>query len=189
MHRLRRFFISDSLKELDSLKQDLEQNGVSLPQLHLLTLEDGKAEAREYDFDVNSLMKTDVVYSWQIGSLVGIAAALIVLLVAYVAGWTTSAAGWLPFIFLAVVLLGFCTWEAGLHGIQKPNHNFERFQSELKKGRHVFFVDLEEDQAPRMEELIRRHPNIESAGTGTSTYGWIIFLHKRLPHLLRETLP
>ena len=80
---------------------------------------------------------------------------MLVLVVAYLAGWTESPAGWTPFIFLAVVLLGFCTWEGGLIGIQDPNHNFTRFEQALKDGKHVFFVDLEPGQEAILETVLK----------------------------------
>jgi hypothetical protein len=43
---------------------------------------------------------------------------------------------------LAIVLLDFCTWKGGSIGIQKPNHNFARFEQALSDGKHIFFVDL-----------------------------------------------
>jgi hypothetical protein len=33
--------------------------------------------------------------------------------------------------------------EGGLTGIQKPNHNFGRFEQALSNGRHLFVADLE----------------------------------------------
>ena len=87
-----------------------------------------------------------------------------------------SAAGWTPFIFLAVVLLGFLTWEGGLIGIQEPNHNFTRFEQALKEGKHVFFVDLEPGQESILETTLKRHEQLVEAGTGTSTPHWLISL-------------
>ncbi|AGH46335.1 hypothetical protein C427_4230 [Paraglaciecola psychrophila 170] len=40
--------------------------------------------------------------------------------------------GGYTFGFLAVIVLGFCTWEGGLVGIQIPNYQFKRFQALLK---------------------------------------------------------
>ncbi len=51
--------------------------------------------------------------------------------------------GWVPFVFLAIVLLGFFTWEGGLIGIQLPNSRFRRFEKALRAGEHVFFVDVD----------------------------------------------
>ena len=104
---------------------------------------------------------------------------MLVLVVAHFAGWTKTAAGWTPVIFLAVVLLGFCTWEGGLLGIQKPNHNFARFEKALSEGKHVFFVDLEATQEAVLEKILKFHPSVELAGTGVSTRHWLITLQQK----------
>jgi hypothetical protein len=112
--------------------------------------------------------------------MVGIAACVLVLSVAYFAGWTQTAAGWMPFIFLAVVLLGFCTWEGGFSGIQRPNVNFTRFEQALKDGKHIFFVDLEPSQEVVLEKVLKAHPQVELAGTGASAQHWIVALQQKL---------
>ena len=55
--------------------------------------------------DVLSIMKKDVVRSAEWGAMIGVLAAALTLAIAYVSGLTRSV-GWLPFVFLAVVLLG-----------------------------------------------------------------------------------
>ncbi len=78
-----------------------------------------------------SLMKKDIVHSATCAAVAGLSAAALVLAIAYFAGWTETAVGWIPFIFLAVILLGFFTWEGRLLGIQKPNHHFRHFEKAL----------------------------------------------------------
>ena len=115
--------------------------------------------------------------------------AALVLGVAYYAGWTDTPAGWIPFVFLAVIVLGFSTWEGGFIGIQRPNKHFERFQKVLKQGKHVFFVDLTPDQEGILDDVLKKHPQLELAGTERGTPQWIMQGQKRIPHFLRETLP
>ena len=109
-----------------------------------------------------------------VGALVGIVAASMVLLIAYLMNWHTSAVGWVPFGFLAVVVLGFCTWEGGLIGIQIPNYQFKRFQKLLAEGQHVFFVDIDEDQEKALAEVVEHHPRLKVAGTGEATPTWVV---------------
>ena len=82
-------------------------------------------------------------------------------------GWPESFT-WMPFIFLAIVVLGFCTWEGGLWGIQEPNHQFKRFQRELDDGKHILFVDIEQSQQQTVQSVLRDHPGLQSMGKGTS---------------------
>ena len=187
MKMLRHFFISDNLDDLELFEEQLEAAGVTKHQVHVLSANVADAASHEHLNYVRSLMKSDLVHSTTRGALVGLAAFALVLLVAYFAGWTESAAGWVPFIFLAVLLLGFCTWEGGLSGIQRPNHNFTRFEQALKDGKHVFFVDLEPSQEGILTKLLPAHPGIELAGTGASTQHWIVAVQHRLG-IVRQAL-
>ena len=95
----------------------------------------------------------------------------------------------MPFIFLAVICLGFFTWEGGFIGIQTVNHHFKRFETVLNEGKHVFFCDLEPGQEEVLERVINDHPHAELAGTGTSTPHWILEWQKRLTHFFGDTMP
>lgn len=107
------------------------------------------------------------------GALIGLALAALVLGGAYLAGWTDSAAGWPPFILLAVIVLGFCAWEGGFFGIQKPNSRFRPFEGNLRQGQHVFFVDLQPSEEPLLDQVIKGHPQLKVAGTGPATPHWL----------------
>lgn len=179
MNMLRHYFISDNLDDLEVFEEQLEAAGISTPQIHVLSRDDAQVQSHSHLHAVQSFMKNDVVHSTQRGAVVGVIVFVLVLAVAYLAGWTESAAGWMPFIFLAVVLLGFCTWEGGLIGIQSPNHNFARFEQALKDGKHIFFVDLEPQQEAILERVLKLHSKVELAGTGSSTPHWLITLYQK----------
>jgi hypothetical protein len=176
---LRHYFISDDLDDLEVLEQQLEAAGVSTPQIHVLSRNDAEVE-QHHLHEVQSFMKKDIVRSTMRGAVVGLCAFVLVLAVAYFAGWTKIAVGWVPFIFLAVVLLGFCTWEGGLMGIQKPNHNFARFEQTLSDGKHIFFVDLDPRQEAVLERVLKSHPRVVRAGTGSSAPHWLIALQHKV---------
>ena len=180
MKLLRHYFISDSLDDLEIFEEQLEAAGVATPQIHVLSTNDADVAKHSHLHAVQSLLRSDVIHSTTRGALVGILVSALALSVAHFAGWTQTAAGWMPFIFLAVIILGFCTWEGGFMGIQKPNHNFARFEQVLKDGKHVFFVDLEPNQEAPLEQILKAHPQIELAGTGTSVQHWIVTLQQRL---------
>ena len=179
MKMLRHYFISDNLDDLELFEEQLEADGVSTPQIHVLSRNDADVEHHHHLHEVQSLMKNDIIHLTVRGAFVGICAFVLVLSVAYFAGWTSTAAGWTPVIFLAVVLLGFCTWEGGMLGIHKPNHNFARFEKALSEGKHIFFVDLEPKQEVILEKVLKSHPQVELAGTGPSTQQWLIALQQK----------
>jgi len=169
----RHFYISDDLDELEILEQELENSGIATPQIHVLS--QGEADAEHHHLhQVEAVLKKDVVHSMERGAVIGVVAALLVLTLAYVMGWTESAAGWVPFIFLAIVVLGFCTWEGGLFGIQEPHYQFKTFQTILQQGKHVFFVDVSQQQEDMLDSTIKRHPAVELAGEGEATPEWVV---------------
>lgn len=189
MYMLRHYFISDNLDDLELFEQQLEASGISTPQIHVLSKRDEDVAQHENLNSVQSFMKKDIIHSTEVGAVIGLVLAAFILTVAYVSGWTESAAGWLPFIFLAVVLLGFSTWEGGLLGIQRPNFHFTRFTDALKKGKHIFFVDLDAAQEDTLDKVLQSHPGVEVAGTGTAAPAWLISLQNRIPRFFKQTFP
>jgi hypothetical protein len=189
MSILRHYFISDSLDDLERVEQELEQQGVETAQIHTLSLDDTAAETHVHLHDVSSLMKKDVIRSGELGALVGAIGAVLVVGISYFAGLTISPAGWIPTIFLAIIVLGFCTWEGGFIGIQRTNKHFRRFESSLQEGKHVFFVDLPPEQEKVLEEVVANHSGLELAGTEQGTAQWLMRGQKKIPRFLRETLP
>lgn len=191
MKMTRHFFISNDLDELERLEEELEQAGVVTPQIHLLTLDETGAENHHHLHKVTSLMKQDMVHSAIVGAAVGLCVSLVILAVAYFAGWTNSPAGWVPFIFLAIIALGFFTWEGSFLGFQSPNVHFKHFEKALQDGKHVFFVDLEPGQSKILEDCVKNHPNpaIEAAGTGPAAPHWIVRWQHRLKYFFTEVFP
>lgn len=174
----RHYYISDDLDDLETVESELEASGINTEQIHVLSEKDAEVE-HHHLHDVPSLMKQDVVHSGEIGALVGLILAALVLGLAYWLGWTATAAGWTPFVFLAIVLFGFCTWEGGFFGIQVPNAHFRGFRKKLKEGKHVFFVDVEPEQEPVLDRVIAHHPRLQQAGSGAAAPHWIVaWLHR-----------
>ncbi len=174
----RHYYISDSLDDLTVVQLELTRQGVTTPQIHVLSWDDAAVARHELN-EVEAVLKKDVVSSMIKGALTGVVASLGVLLFGYLAGLTGTALGWMPIIFLAIVVLGFCTWMGGFYGIQEPHHQFKRFQQELEKGRHVFFVDLYPEQESAMDAVVQSHPALRHAGDDASAPSWVVQLQNR----------
>ena len=155
----------------------------------MLTAHDAELDHHEHLHRVQSFMKKDVIHSTVVGAIIGVLLATLVLVVAHLAGWTETAAGWVPFIFLAIVVLGFSTWEGGLFGIHKPNFHFARFEQHIKDDKHILFVDLEHDQEPVLERVIRSHPKLVPAGSESLHRHWFVEVQKRVPRFFKQTFP
>src|SRR6202022_3985006 len=108
MKMLRHYFISNSLDDLEVFEEQLEAAGVSTPQIHVLSRKDAEVHQHPHLLEVESLMKNDIVHSTIKGAVVAIVALELVLFITHIAGWPKTSAGWMPFIFLSTVMLGFC---------------------------------------------------------------------------------
>ena len=184
---LRHYYVTEDLDELEKIEKELEQNGFTEPQIHVLSENDREVE-NHHLHEVAAVLKQDVVHSTELGAIVGLIGATILLITVYFMGWHESAAGWVPFIFLAIIILGFCTWEGGFIGIQKPNVNFERFQNLLKKGKHILFVDVDPNQEAVLTSIMNAHPKVEASGFGESTPRWVVSAQDQFKSFMK-TMP
>lgn len=183
----RHYFISDNLDDLESVENELEKRGITTLQIHVLSQKDAEVEQHRLH-EVASFMKQDVVHSAVFGAAIGIVVNLIFLSVVHTTGLAKTEAGWLPFVFLAVVLLGFCTWEGGLRGIQEPNHHFRRFQKLLQDGKHIFFVDVDSREEHVLLQVVSMHPGLIAAGVEPAGAHWIVGWQQKCLNFVR-TLP
>lgn len=168
----RYFYISSDLDDLALLEKELEDRGVATPQLHVLSKNDAALEQRHLN-EVHDFMKKDVVHATLKAALVGLGVAMLAVLLAYLSG-LPNVVGWIPFVFLSVVLLGFFTWEGGMWGIQEPNSRFRQFQEALQQGKHVFVVDVDVGQEDLIKSVTAHHSGLKFAGSGSPAPRWLV---------------
>ncbi|WP_086929485.1 NAD/FAD-utilizing enzyme [Agarilytica rhodophyticola] len=173
----RHYYISDDLKDLESVEVELENSGVDTEQIHVLSEDDAYLETHHLHA-VDSISKKDVIRSGIFGLIIGIVGAVIIFSISYQTGISEEYT-WAPALFLSIAFLGFCTWEGGLWGIQKPNRELARFQDAIKSGSHVFFVDIKDDQESIVNRVIQTHPNLKLAGSGNGSPGWVVGTQRR----------
>lgn len=176
---LRHYYVADDLNELETVERQLAQSGFTDAQIHVLSERDADLEQHQLH-EVAAVLKKDVVRSTERGALLGVIVTILMLLLVYGMGWYQSAAGWMPFVFLGVVILGFCTWEGGFIGIQQPNANFVRFTELLKKGKHILFIDAKPEQEQRLATVMQAHPSIQVSGYGEATPSWWLSTQDKL---------
>jgi len=163
----RYYYISEDLDGLEQIERELEEAGVTTPQIHILSDDDTDLDRHKLH-RVEPVLKKDVVHGTEMGALIGVLGAALVLLLAWWSGLTASFT-WIPAIFLAIVVLGFCTWEGGLIGIQETHVDFRRFEGDLRAGKHILFVDIDADQKASLDRVVRGHSALQSAGEGAAT--------------------
>jgi hypothetical protein len=182
--RMKRFFyISESLDELATVEQELKAAGIAEQQIHVFSRDDAGTEQRQLH-SVQEFMKRDVVRSASRGAFLGVILAALALVITYYSGVTHSL-GWAPFLLLAVVILGFCTWEGGLFGLHVPHHELRDFERALREDKHILFVDVRPQDVLLLNTIQARHPSLKPAGEGTSTPGWAILWQKKWQDFIR----
>lgn len=155
-------FVARDIQEIEKADHALEENGVARDRIRVLS--EDNAAVRSHGLPaVNDFEKRDFVHSGLLGTVVGFALAAGALLLAAQTG-LVSQVGWAPFLFLAVVLVGFCTWEGGLLGGMRLNQRYEMFRDALRRGAHIMIVDVEREQAAHMQALVTHHPALEPVG-------------------------
>ena len=174
-HYSRHYYVSDNLNDLEKVEEELEANDVFIGQIHVLSDDDAGLQRHEHLHAVPSIMKQDFVRATERGAVVGAGMAALVLMVVSLTRLPESV-GWPPFVLLAIVMFGFCIWESSFLGFQSRNVKFIRFEGDLHKGKHVFFVDIESHQESVLDEVLKAHPKLSPAGTGDATPDWLLQL-------------
>ncbi|MEL7044529.1 MAG: NAD/FAD-utilizing enzyme [Pseudomonadota bacterium] len=174
---LRFYFLGDDLDDLEAVSSELQAAGIAAEQIYVVTDSYDEVDRRNFNH-VWSVARKDTVRSAIIGAFVGVCLAALVLVGAWTSGIAESYT-WTPFVFLAVVVLGFCTWEGGLWGIQEPHHEFKRFQSELENGRHLLLVEASDAQSSALDSVCEKHSRLTPVGEGKAVPGFM-----RLGHIL-----
>ncbi len=180
---IRHFYISNDLDDLETLENDLESRNISRAQIHILSNNDAGLE-QHHLHQVPSPLKKDIVHTTKIGFLVGLAVSGTILLTAYLIGMAESFY-WVPVIFLAIIALGFCTWEGGLIGIHKPHHEYKKFEKVLEHGKHVLIIDAPLDQEDLIKEVLQQHPRVKAAGLGEPVPDWLVGIQKQWYRFVR----
>jgi hypothetical protein len=174
MKTLRHYFISDDLDDLDLLEDQLEHAGIDSPRIHVLSNDSVGVANHIHLHAVQSIFTRDVVHCTVVGAIIGLLGVCLVLGVTYVLDLPDAIIGWTPYIFLSIVVLGFCTWEGGFVGMQKTNYHYKQFESALEDGKHVFIVDLDPNQESSLTIALQDHPKLLEAATEVGSPHWIL---------------
>jgi hypothetical protein len=174
MKTLRHYFISDDLDDLDLLEDQLEHAGIDSPRIHVLSNDSVGVANHIHLHAVQSIFTRDVVHCTVVGAIIGLLGVCLVLGVTYVLDLPDAIIGWTPYIFLSIVVLGFCTWEGGFVGMQKTNYHYKQFESALEDGKHVFIVDLDPNQESSLTTALQDHPKLLEAATEVGSPHWIL---------------
>ena len=173
----RYFYVSNELDDLQAVENTLKEAGISRAQIHVLSNDDTGVKERNLN-QVYSWFRTDVISTTYKGVIVGAILAALVLFFSNALGGV-EAVGWAPFIMLAIVCLGFCTWEGGLIGSHLPSSRFKKFQRTLEEGNHVLMIDADPNDVELIDSVVAKTPGLASAGTDATKDQWTVATEKR----------
>lgn len=159
----RLYFVAKSLDNVETMENSLVDEGVGSSDLHLLSNDHDGAERRHLH-EVPSIIQSNLVNSSVNGFLIGLALSSVVMLLTYFYGWHTDAT-WVPFIFLAILILGFSCWEGGLWGIQHRKPEFSTFDDVLDSGSHVLLIDAEDADSDKIRSICLNNDGVVYAGS------------------------
>ena len=178
----RHFYLSLDLDDLERIEAELEEQGLAMPQIHVISADEVGLDNHKLN-QVHQWFQTDVVHSTLKGAMVGVVVAGMIITAAYSLGLGGYIGGF-PFIFLSIVLVGFCTWEAGFIGTQLPNRHFKKFKKAIASGKHLLMVDINPEEESTLRQICARHPKLHHAGEGGGAPKWTIFGQKKAHEFL-----
>ena len=152
------YYLSDNLDELEQVHDELIDCGLKDSQIHVLS--EHEADVQKHHMrNVNSISRTGMLTFMVKGALVGSVLAAFVIALSYLMGVSSSV--WMaPFVFAAVMALGFSVWEAGLMGLHRLNSRFSAFKDELDQGEHMLILDFAGKQQSFVESVLSKHPRV-----------------------------
>ncbi|MEQ9450110.1 MAG: hypothetical protein RJQ07_00880 [Pseudomonadales bacterium] len=186
----RYYFKSRNLDSLGRLETTLEQSGIARDRIHVVS-ESTTAESPYLRLNtVADLLKRDMLRRGVMGMLIGAGLVAGLLLVAYFANWFADSTTSALVVIGSVLLFGYCTWQGGYFGIRLMNNEFKQFESDLRAGHHLLFVELDSrQQAPMLQQAVSAFADVESAGQERGRPKWMLHGQRRFNHLLTEQLP
>ena len=156
----RLMYLTKNIDELDNAEHELENKGIPRSHINVLS-NDANALARHDLPRLSDWSSLDITYYGLIGAVIGFVLAVLLFAMAYALG-ASQGTTWSLVGIGAVVIMGFAIWEAGLVGVSKMNHRFDRFQEALKSGAHLLIVDVKKDEAPVVEQSVGAYPDLKA---------------------------
>ncbi|SHG91573.1 hypothetical protein [Ferrimonas marina] len=182
---VRHYYLSNSLWELELIERQLEKRGLSPAQIHVLSQKPNLA-SRFHLLPRSEFWFYDLPHCLWRGLALGLILAGAVLVGVAYSGWAEAIGSWLPFWMLALMLLGFCTWEGGLIGLQSPHHDLGRFHDAFNRGQHLLLVDVKAEQESALRHVMAAHPMLTDQGTSSGASNLYVRCEDWWLHLWRH---
>lgn len=152
-------YLTNDIDELEAAEHDLEVNGV--PRSHIHILSENDTALVEHDLPgYSEWSKRDIFYFGSRGAMIGLALSSIALIGGYLYG-VSDPTTWIVLTFISAMVVGFCSWEGGLIGVNKLNHAFSKYAVALKNGAYLLVIDTTSEQEEKVARYsIESHPRL-----------------------------
>lgn len=154
-------YLTDNLNELDAAEHDLESNGVPRSHIHILSNNESALALHNLP-SFSDWSKRDIVSFGLRGAALGGVLSATILIGAVIYG-VNDASAWLVLAFVCTIAMGFCTWEGGLVGMNKLNHQFAKYREAIENGEHLLVVDPDSHREERIARYsVESHPVLKA---------------------------
>lgn len=152
----RLFYLVDRMDSVESISEDLHNEGITDWRFHVLSKDDAGLFTRRLH-SASILDRTDLARYTERGAIAGALFAAAFIVTAKLTGaLALPAIAWIA-LFLFMTAVG--AWLAGFGGIGVENYRIRRFHDAIENGEHLVMVDVRKKDEQRMKELMAsNHP-------------------------------
>lgn len=161
----RHFYISDDISELNKVSIELQEKGVSKPQIHLITPREGASHLDSLTpvegYFYRSNFQKILTLSFIVILTLAIASVSLFL------GLNITNMLWIVvpifLLFLYVYHSASFTSESGIR-TDDINVDQEKLKNHIDQGRAILLIEMRESEQSKLDWVIAHHPKIEYAG-------------------------
>ncbi|WNC67190.1 hypothetical protein RI845_11750 [Thalassotalea nanhaiensis] len=159
---LRHFYVCDDMGDLKLISTELENNGFTKPQIHLISKTQGT-----HHLDTFMPISDEIFKSLLLGNsnlYLAVFIAVLITIFLYIYGFMLLSIAWFS---TAVVGLFFAFFTNKEHDLFLNTNNTvdpEMIKNEVESGRYVLLVELNNRQEPQLKKIVTKHPELKVAG-------------------------
>lgn len=146
-------FLLNNLNHSDQLQSSLMATGIKESDIHFVT-ENNKDFAGHHVHEASIFEERDLLHSGLRFAIVGAAIGLVLSTVFYYTqpyGWQF---GFVNFVFMMALTIGFSGWIGGLFGIAHRNYRISDYENDLKNGKAIMLVYTDDEHADKAKQIV-----------------------------------
>ncbi|KZY62438.1 MULTISPECIES: hypothetical protein [unclassified Oleiphilus] len=158
------YFVADDLDEVELIQNELMEAGVEKDSISVWSGDAYGVDTHHLKAE-NELLKTDAIPSMRSGLICGLILSGVALFGFLGLGLMSSEYMSAGLIFCGLVI-GFCTWEAGLLGLRRVHRDFTQLGRYVAQKKHIIHLHLGDKAEKAANKVLLKHPAITSVRMG-----------------------